>query len=78
MAAKLRKEGPNVIVTGVKKLVAAPVMASDLRASAALLLAGMAAHGTTIISRVYHIDRGYENIEKKLNSVGAKITRQKA
>ncbi len=77
MAARLRKEGPNVIVTGGKKLIGAPVMASYLRASAALLLAGLAAHGTTIISRVYHIDRGYENIEKKLNSVGAKITRQK-
>ncbi|TKJ36680.1 MAG: UDP-N-acetylglucosamine 1-carboxyvinyltransferase [Planctomycetes bacterium B3_Pla] len=76
MAANLRKEGPTVIVAGVKKLIAAPVMASDLRASAALVLAGLAAEGTTIIDRVYHIDRGYERIEEKLNPVGAKITRE--
>jgi len=78
MAANLRKEGPTVIIAGVKKLFAAPVMASDLRASAALVLAALAAHGTTIINRVYHIDRGYEKIEKRLNPLGAKITRQKA
>ena len=76
MAANLRKEGPAVIVAGVKKLIAAPVMASDLRASAALVLAGLAAEGTTIVSRVYHIDRGYEKIEERLNPLGAKITRQ--
>ena len=76
MAANLRKEGPVVIAAGVDKLVAAPVMASDLRASAALVLAGMAAEGTTVINRVYHIDRGYERIEEKLNPVGAKITRE--
>jgi len=76
MAADLRKEGPVVIVAGVKKLIAAPVMASDLRASAALVLAGLAAEGTTIVNRVYHIDRGYERIEKKLNSAGAKIIRE--
>jgi UDP-N-acetylglucosamine 1-carboxyvinyltransferase len=76
MAADLRKEGPVVIVAGVKTLIAAPVMASDLRASAALVLAGLAAEGTTIISRVYHIDRGYEKIEERLNPLGAKITRQ--
>jgi UDP-N-acetylglucosamine 1-carboxyvinyltransferase len=60
----------------VKKLVAAPVMASDLRASAALVLAGLAAEGTTIVSRVYHIDRGYEKIEERLNPVGARIMRE--
>ncbi len=76
MAANLRKEGPTVIVAGVKKLIAAPVMASDLRASAALVLAGLAADGTTVVSRVYHIDRGYERIEERLNPVGAKITRE--
>ncbi len=76
MAADLHKEGPIVIVAGVKKLVAAPVMASDLRASAALVLAGLAAEGTTIVSRVYHIDRGYEKIEERLNPVGAKIIRE--
>jgi UDP-N-acetylglucosamine 1-carboxyvinyltransferase len=76
MAADLRKEGPAVIVAGVEKLVAAPVMASDLRASAALVLAGMAAEGTTTINRVYHIDRGYERIEERLNPLGAKIRRE--
>jgi len=76
MAANLRKEGPVVIVAGVKKLIAAPVMASDLRASAALVLAGLAAEGTSIVSRVYHIDRGYERIEERLNPLGAKIMRQ--
>lgn len=77
MAANLRKEGPCVIVAGVDKLIAAPVMASDLRASAALVLAAMAAHGTSVINRVYHIDRGYERIEEKLNPVGANIVRNK-
>ncbi|OHB66687.1 MAG: UDP-N-acetylglucosamine 1-carboxyvinyltransferase [Planctomycetes bacterium RBG_13_60_9] len=76
MAANLRKEGSAVIVAGVKKLVAAPVMASDLRASAALVVAGLAAEGTTTINRVYHIDRGYERIEERLNAIGAKITRE--
>ncbi len=76
MAANLRKEGPTVIVAGVKKLIAAPVMASDLRASAALVLAALAAEGETTINRVYHIDRGYERIEEKLNPLGAKITRE--
>ena len=76
MAADLRKEGPVVIVAGVKKLIAAPVMASDLRASAALVLAGLAAEGTTTINRVYHIDRGYEKIEERLNPLGAKIVRE--
>lgn len=76
MAADLRKEGSAVIIAGVKNLIAAPVMASDLRASAALVLAGLAAEGTTIINRVYHIDRGYEKIEERLNPVGAKIIRE--
>jgi UDP-N-acetylglucosamine 1-carboxyvinyltransferase len=76
MAANLRKEGQVVIVAGVKKLIAAPVMASDLRASAALVLAGLAAEGTTIVNRVYHIDRGYERIEERLNPLGAKIIRE--
>ena len=76
MAANIRKEGASAIIAGVDNLVAAPIMASDLRASAALVLAAMAAHGTTLINRVYHIDRGYEKIEKKLNAVGAKITRE--
>jgi len=75
MGAKLRKEGPIVIVEGVKRLIGAPVMASDLRASAALVLAGLVARGQTEINRVYHIDRGYERIEEKLNAVGAEIHR---
>jgi UDP-N-acetylglucosamine 1-carboxyvinyltransferase len=77
MAANLHKEGSVVIVAGTKKLMGAPVMASDLRASAALVLAGMAAEGTTIVSRVYHIDRGYEKIEQRLIPLGAKIDRKK-
>lgn len=77
MGAHLRKEGPTVIVEGVKKLIGAPVMASDLRASAALVLAGLIAKGKTTIHRVYHIDRGYEKIEEKLGKVGADITRIK-
>lgn len=77
MGAHLRKEGPTVIIQGVKKLVGAQVMASDLRASAALVLAGLIASGTTRIHRIYHIDRGYEKIEIKLNAVGANIRRVK-
>ena len=76
MNANLRKEGCSAIVSGVGKLTAAPVMASDLRASAALVVAAMAAQGTTVINRVYHIDRGYDKIEEKLNSIGANIKRQ--
>ncbi len=75
MGARLRKEGPTVIIEGVKKLIGAPVMASDLRASAALILAGLVAKGTTRVHRAYHIDRGYERIEEKLSAVGANIRR---
>ena len=75
MGANIRKEGPTAIVTGVKRLVGAPVMASDLRASAALVLAGLVAKGETTVRRVYHIDRGYERIERKLTAVGAQIER---
>ena len=75
MGAQLRKEGPVVIVEGVRRLVGAPVMASDLRASAALVVAGLIAKGQTKVSRVYHIDRGYEKIEERLNAVGADIRR---
>jgi len=66
------------MITGVPNLMGAPVMATDLRASASLILAGLAASGTTEISRVYHLDRGYEAIEKKFASLGAKIKRVKA
>ena len=75
LGANIRIEGTSAIVKGVAKLTGAPVMASDLRASAALVLAGMVAEGETEISRVYHIDRGYEGIEIKLNAVGARIER---
>ncbi len=75
MGADIRKEGSSAIVHGVGKLSGAPVMASDLRASAALVLAGLVAEGKTEIARVYHIDRGYEKIEEKLNTLGAKIER---
>jgi UDP-N-acetylglucosamine 1-carboxyvinyltransferase len=62
-------------VKGVPKLSGAPVMATDLRASASLILAGLAAEGQTVISRIYHLDRGYENIEGKLSALGADIKR---
>ena len=75
MGADIRIEGRNSIIKGVKKLSAAPVMASDLRGGAALVLAGLIAEGTTEISRVYHIDRGYVKIEEKLRELGAHIRR---
>ncbi len=77
MGARIRKEGPTAIIQGVKELQGASVMASDLRASAALVMAGLVARGTTRIDRVYHIDRGYEKIEQKLAAVGADIERVK-
>jgi UDP-N-acetylglucosamine 1-carboxyvinyltransferase len=77
MGSKIFLEGPSAIVHGVKQLSGAPVMASDLRASAALVLAGLAAEGKTEIHRVYHLDRGYENLESKLSSLGASIHREK-
>jgi UDP-N-acetylglucosamine 1-carboxyvinyltransferase len=75
MGARIRKEGPTAIIQGVRELQGASVMASDLRASAALVLAGLVAKGRTRIDRVYHIDRGYEKIEQKLMAVGAQIER---
>ena len=77
MGAEIYIEGPSAIVKGVKSLSGAPVMASDLRASAALILAGLTAKGKTEVSRIYHLDRGYEKIEDKLSELGADITRQK-
>ena len=76
MGARIRKEGPTAIVEGVERLSGCPVMASDLRASAALVIAGLAARGTTTVERVYHIDRGYERIEEKLAALGARIERR--
>lgn len=75
MGAHIHKEGPTAVITGVNRLIGAPVMASDLRASAALVLAGLAATGQTVVNRVYHIDRGYEHIEQKLAALGADIQR---
>lgn len=77
MGARIRREGGSAIIEGVKELCGAPVMASDLRASAALVMAGLVAHGKTEIRRVYHLDRGYENIDKKLMALGASIKREK-
>jgi len=77
MGANIELESATAVITGVPKLSGAPVMASDLRASAALVLAGLSAEGTTEINRVYHIDRGYESIDEKLNSLGANIERVK-
>lgn len=75
MGARLFRQGNTVVVSGVKSLTGAPVMASDLRASAGLVLAGMAATGTTTVNRVYHLDRGYEKMEERLAAVGARIER---
>ena len=75
MGADLYRNGPTVLVSGVRELVGAPVMASDLRASACLVLAGLAARGTTTINRVYHLDRGYEKMEVVLQQLGAQIER---
>lgn len=77
MGADIRVEGNRVVVTGRDRLAGAPVMASDLRASAGLILAGLAAEGTTEVLRVYHLDRGYERIEEKLRGLGAIIERRK-
>ncbi|MFH1397714.1 MAG: UDP-N-acetylglucosamine 1-carboxyvinyltransferase [Candidatus Omnitrophota bacterium] len=77
MGALIQREGPHAIVEGAKSLSGAQVMASDLRASACLALAGLAAKGITSISRIYHLERGYENLEEKLRGVGAKIWREK-
>jgi UDP-N-acetylglucosamine 1-carboxyvinyltransferase len=75
MGANIRLEGNTAIVAGMPSLRGAPVMATDLRASASLILAGLAAKGITIVDRIYHTDRGYEKIEDKLTGIGAKITR---
>ena len=75
MGAQLFRQGPTVVVQGVRELLGAQVMASDLRASASLILAGLAASGRTIVRRVYHLDRGYEKMEERLKSLGADIAR---
>ena len=75
MGAEMRIEGHSAIIKGVAQLTGAPVMATDLRASAGLVLAGLVAEGATIVDRIYHIDRGYERIEEKLQLLGARIKR---
>lgn len=75
MGADVRIEGHTAVITGVRRLQAAPVMATDLRASASLVLAGLVAEGETEVDRIYHIDRGYERIEEKLSQLGAEIRR---
>ena len=75
MGASIRLESNTAIITGVPRLTGAPVMATDLRASASLVLAGLVADGETTIDRIYHIDRGYERIEEKLAQLGADIRR---
>jgi UDP-N-acetylglucosamine 1-carboxyvinyltransferase len=75
LGAEISIEGPSAIIKGGKKLSGAPVMASDLRASAALVLAGLAAQGKTQVNRIYHLDRGYEKIDAKLRGLGARIQR---
>jgi len=75
MGARIDIDGATAVVTGVPALSGATVMATDLRASASLVIAGLAAEGQTTIERIYHLDRGYEHMESKLNSVGADIQR---
>ena len=75
LGADVRVEGNTAVIRGVEKMTGAPIMATDLRASASLVLAGLVASGETTVDRVYHIDRGYENIEEKLGTLGAKIKR---
>lgn len=78
MGADIQVEGDLAVVRGVERLKGAPVMATDLRASSSLVLAGLAAEGETIVNRVYHLDRGFERLEEKLSAVGANIERQRA
>jgi UDP-N-acetylglucosamine 1-carboxyvinyltransferase len=75
LGADIRIDGHTAIIQGVERLTGAPIMATDLRASASLVLAGLVAEGETTVDRIYHIDRGYENIEEKLGGLGAKIRR---
>jgi UDP-N-acetylglucosamine 1-carboxyvinyltransferase len=75
LGADIHVEGNTAVITGVGKMTAAPLMATDLRASASLVLAGLVAEGDTVVDRIYHIDRGYECIEEKLSGLGAKIRR---
>jgi UDP-N-acetylglucosamine 1-carboxyvinyltransferase len=75
LGAEISVEGPSAIVKGGQPLSGAPVMASDLRASAALVIAGLVAKGATQVNRIYHLDRGYEKIDDKLRALGARVDR---
>ncbi|MEM7670744.1 MAG: UDP-N-acetylglucosamine 1-carboxyvinyltransferase, partial [Pseudomonadota bacterium] len=75
MGAQIEIQGGTAIVQGVERLRGAPVMATDLRASVSLILAGLAAEGETTVARVYHLDRGYERLEEKLSGIGARVER---
>jgi UDP-N-acetylglucosamine 1-carboxyvinyltransferase len=75
LGAAIEIDGHTAVVQGVSRLIGAPVMATDLRASASLVIAGLAAEGTTLIDRIYHLDRGYDRMEVKLSAVGADIQR---
>jgi UDP-N-acetylglucosamine 1-carboxyvinyltransferase len=78
MGAQIQLEGNRAVVRGARELSGAPVMATDLRASVSLILAGLVASGSTEVSRVYHLDRGYDHIEEKLSNLGAQVERVKA
>jgi UDP-N-acetylglucosamine 1-carboxyvinyltransferase len=78
LGANISIEGNTVVVKGVEKLIGAKVTATDLRASASLVIAGLAAENTTEVYRIYHLDRGYEKMEKKLQLLGADIRREKS
>ena len=78
LGASIKTEGNTALIMGMDRLVGAPVMATDLRASASLVIAGLAAEGETVVDRIYHLDRGYDRMEEKLSAVGADITRVKA
>ena len=78
MGANINVHGASAMVRGVPQLTGAPVMATDLRASVSLVLAGLAAHGETTVNRIYHLDRGYERLEEKLAACGADIERVRA
>jgi UDP-N-acetylglucosamine 1-carboxyvinyltransferase len=77
MGADIRTEGASAVIRGVPSLQGAPVMATDLRASASLVVAALAANGRTTISRIYHLDRGYARLEEKLSPLGARVRRVK-
>ena len=78
LGAYITIDGNNAVVRGVERLSGAPLMATDLRASAALVIAALTADGESTVDRIYHLDRGYEKMEQKLSSLGAKIKRVKA